>query len=301
MIKITAVCLSATIQKTITFKTFSTNEVNRSEKYILNASGKAVNSARVLNQLEKGCCTVICPAGEENKDRFFTLAKQERFPIITVMIPGSTRECWTILDKNQHETTELVISEPVRHTDMSKKTDELMQKISESLATSDALLIAGSRPEIWPEDLSAKICRLGFNMKKIVMVDFWGKDLQRTLEMCTPSIIKINEEEFCGTFHYPFPQNEENLQNFICEESRKLKNSIIVTRGGKCTLAARNGNAFKENVQKVNIVNTTGCGDSFSAGFLYEYLTSGDMQKSLALGTSCAAKNAEKELPGTIE
>ena len=51
--KILCICLSSTLQRTISFKELKLTEVNRSQHYRLDASGKAVNSARVLNQLEK--------------------------------------------------------------------------------------------------------------------------------------------------------------------------------------------------------------------------------------------------------
>lgn len=301
MPNVTAVCLSATIQKTITFKTFTPEKVNRSEEYIMNASGKALNSARVLNQLEKDFSFVICPVGKDNSKRFFKLAKQDGFTLKGIQIPGSTRECWTLLDRENHKTTELVIGEPVIKIDMQSHTKKLLKAISTSLKTTKALLIAGSRPEIWPQDLSAQICKISSDMNKIVMVDFWGKDLQQTLSLCTPTIIKINEEEFCQTFGYDFPQKEEELQNLICKESQKLNNIIVITRGSEKTLASDKGKPFSEPIQSVEPVNTTGCGDTFSAGFLFEYLKSGDIQSALKLGTKCAALNAINKIPGTIE
>ncbi|MDE6068795.1 MAG: hypothetical protein K2F89_07595, partial [Treponemataceae bacterium] len=110
--KITSVCLSPTIQRTVSFKTFILNKVNRSERYGVWASGKAVNAARVLNQLEQGCVRVVCPLGEENYRRFAEFAERDSLPLSSVMIPGNTRECWTVLDSTAHTTTELVVGEP---------------------------------------------------------------------------------------------------------------------------------------------------------------------------------------------
>ncbi len=300
MAKVTAVCLSSTLQKTITFKRFTQEQVNRSETYEIHASGKAVNSARVLNQLEKGFCEVVCPLGERNAARFMELAERDGLVIHGIMIPGFTRECWTLLDRERHGTTELVVSEPVLKDDVSLQTENLLAAVAGCLEHCEALLLAGSRPGIWPEDLSAEICKMAYDAGKLVMADFWGPDLQRTLKLCTPQIIKINEEEFCGTFGYSFPQNEEMLQQLISEESRKLSDIIVVTRGKHSTFAAEKGTIYTEPVHEVTVVNSTACGDSFSAGFLYEYLKTGRMQESLFKGTWCAARNAERVCPGSI-
>ena len=64
--KILCICLSSTIQRTIHFETLMLSKVNRSRNYRQDASGKAVNSARVLNQLEKNCTITLCPLGEKN-------------------------------------------------------------------------------------------------------------------------------------------------------------------------------------------------------------------------------------------
>ena len=45
MKKILCVCMSSTIQRTITFENLTLTKVNRSRHYRIDASGKAVNSA----------------------------------------------------------------------------------------------------------------------------------------------------------------------------------------------------------------------------------------------------------------
>ena len=59
MKKILCVCMSSTIQRTITFENLTLTKVNRSRHYRIDASGKAVNSARVLEQLEKQLNKII--------------------------------------------------------------------------------------------------------------------------------------------------------------------------------------------------------------------------------------------------
>lgn len=49
--KILCVCLNPAIQRTIVFDDFLINNVNRAKKFREDASGKGVNSCRVLNQI----------------------------------------------------------------------------------------------------------------------------------------------------------------------------------------------------------------------------------------------------------
>ena len=111
--KILCICLSSTLQRTISFDSLKLEHVNRSKYYRLDASGKAVNSARVLEQLESGCSTVVCPLGEKNLSAFTEAAERDKLNILYATIPGQTRECWTLLDRTAGTTTELVVGEPL--------------------------------------------------------------------------------------------------------------------------------------------------------------------------------------------
>lgn len=298
--KITSVCLSPTIQRTVSFKTFILNKVNRSERYGVWASGKAVNAARVLNQLEQGCVRVVCPLGEENYRRFAEFAERDILPLSSVMIPGNTRECWTVLDSTAHTTTELVVGEPALEKLPESKVEEFIDAIAESLSDSDALLLAGSRPEIWPDDFFTRICQMAAEQNKITLADFWGDDLKRTLKTCEPTIIKINEEEFFSTFGGK--GGSAGLKSALISASEKHNSIFIVTRGDKSTLAAQKGKVFEAESEKdLRIVNTTACGDAFAGGFLYEFLKTGEIQAALEKGTWCAARNSENECPGSIQ
>ena len=121
MKKILCICLSSTIQRTISFDSLTLTKVNRSKKYRQDASGKAVNSARVLTQLEEGCATVVCPLGEKNLKTFTDDAARDKLNLLYTTIPGATRECWTLLDRTAGTTTELVVGEPVLENAQSNK------------------------------------------------------------------------------------------------------------------------------------------------------------------------------------
>lgn len=326
---ILTICLSSTLQKTVTFDKVSLTHVNRSKSYRLDASGKAVNTARVLDMLEPGVSLSLCPLGSENAELFMDLAKRDGLAVKSVMIPGFTRECLTLLDSENHETTELVVGEPALDFDRNGAEGEFLDLLEEALTegtdpsdnlnkgarplcneirgdrplktSCQAVVLAGSRPAMWSEDFQARISKKVVDSGVILLADFCGKDLLKTLEICTPQIIKINEEEFCSTFGYTFPVPEEKLRQLVIEKSVELGNILILTRGTDETYAACKGEFYSCPVEKIVPVNTTACGDTFNAGFIHEYLKSADMAAALKKGTWCAARNAESEVPGTIK
>lgn len=304
MKKFLCICLSSTIQRTITFENLTLTKVNRSQKYRQDASGKAVNSARVLNQLEKGCVTTICPLGKENQELFNSLAQNDELEILSAQIPGYTRECWTLLDKTNSTTTELVVSEPNPTEDQQKEIQKaeikLLKLITDKLPEVDAVLLAGSRPVFWSEDLYSAICGIVKDHGKLILADFIEKDLTETLKTAVPDIVKINDEEFCKSFDLKFPLSDDELKNQLLTKSSEYKNIFVITRGKDSTIAAAEGKIFECESENVQPVNTTACGDSFNSGFLFEYVNSLDIQNALKKGTWCAARNAELEVPGGI-
>ena len=309
--KILCVCLSSTLQRAINFEDVKLAEVNRSKNYIQDASGKAVNSARVLNQLEKGCVKFLCPAGRDNSKEFEALAKNDGLDYELVKIPGKIRECWTLIDQKNGTTTEIVVGEPsVNGYDYSRAEKKLLARVKSLSKKVDGVLLAGSRPSFFNEELCAQIARLVALEGKLFMADYFGRDLQKTLDVCTPEIIKINSEEFVKTFvNESFVPDgsclEEwkalDLQKQISIVSERLGNTVVVTRGKDSTYAAKCGFFYECPVENITPVNTTACGDSFSAGFLYEFLTSGSVKESLQKGTWCAARNAERVRTGDVE
>ena len=127
-----------------------------------------------------------------------------------------------------------------------------------------------------------------------MLADFTGPELLLAINRAVPSIIKINAREYETTF------GEPATEQTICAKSRELGNIIVVTRGADSTLAADKGQFYECPSLKVKAVNTIACGDSFNAGFLYEYLSGGDIKKALEKGTWCAAQNAKSLVPGSI-
>lgn len=307
---ITVLCLSTSLQRTSIFENLTLNAVNRSTHFTLAASGKGLNTARVLSQIDENCVTPIAPIGKENAGIFLNLAKKDSLNMIPIRIPGFTRECVTVIDKSTSEVTELVMDEPpltgfLMQMHIKHAEQEILDKAKFCFGKSDGFVFSGSTPKIYSKDLPSKLCSLALEMDLTVLVDFQGEDLLNVLKTCTPTIIKINELEFCHTFNIEKNLSQEELHTEISKKSSELQNLIIITRGTNPTLASFNGENYIQDIEPIKAVNTIGCGDSFNAGFIHEYLRTKeqgnlDIQSALARGTWCASRNAESESVGSI-
>lgn len=315
MPKIVACTLSSTIQKTILFPELALGGVNRSSRYRLDASGKAVNVARVLSELEAGCVVALCPVGEDNAETFLSLARKDGLDVRAVPVPGLTRYCYTLLDpeRSGYRATELVVSEPVAEgpeaeAAFARASETMLAELAVLLDGADALVIAGSRPAAYPRDLYARMCALARARGVTCMVDFHGADLVAAVDAGRPGIIKINEEEFLATFGaagsfgdgLPVGADEADLVSLVESTSAGLGAVIVVTRGERDVVAADSGAAVVGKVEPVVPVNVIGCGDSFSAGFVRAWVSRHDLAFAMAEGSRCAALNARSIRPGSL-
>ena len=88
--------------------------------------------------------------------------------------------------------------------------------------------------------------------------------------------------------------NEKNLSDSI-NQLKKLNKLIVVTRSGNGSLAIKNNKIIKCDSKKVNkILDLTGAGDLFAAGFLKEYLEKSEIKKCLMTGSALASKIIQK-------
>lgn len=85
-----------------------------------------------------------------------------------------------------------------------------------------------------------------------------------------------------------------NIKESI-NELKKFNKLIVITRGQKGSLAIQDGNIINCKANKINkVLDLTGAGDLFAAGFLKKYLEKSEIKKCLYTGTLIASKIIKK-------
>jgi fructokinase len=93
--------------------------------------------------------------------------------------------------------------------------------------------------------------------------------------------------------------NEEEIkslidaQNFneVIEFSKQLNKLIIITRGENGSIAVKGEEVVENDIQKnLKIVDLTGAGDLFAAGFLHGYVNRLSVKQCLEKGTEMSSK-----------
>ena len=77
--------------------------------------------------------------------------------------------------------------------------------------------------------------------------------------------------------------------------SKELNKDIVITRGEKGAIAINQNKVFKCNSEKnLNILDLTGAGDLFAAGYLHGKINNFSIQESLEKGTELSSKIIQK-------
>jgi len=283
------VCLNPTIQKTLRFSSIVSGAVNRTAFHRLDASGKGINVTRVLTQLGKKAVH-LTQLGGSMRPLFLSLCEQDRMSVEWAESGSQIRFCYTVLNEHDGSVTELVEeSEPV-----TAGTETLLiDKFDALLADVSCLIISGTKAAGFSDLIFPGMVEKAKEKGIRVILDIKGNDLINCLEY-KPDIIKPNLEEFTSTF------KTELTKDFLIDLSRKCRCRIILTNGSENIIAAADGNCFEAEIPSVKAVNTTGCGDAFTAGLAAELENGADFYAAINEGIRCGALNAGLEKPGVI-
>jgi sugar/nucleoside kinase (ribokinase family) len=69
----------------------------------------------------------------------------------------------------------------------------------------------------------------------------------------------------------------------------KIVNTAVIKMGSMGAIAKGVNNRVKSNVFKIKVIDTTGAGDSFNSGYIYNYLKGVPIEDCLVFGSACGA------------
>lgn len=170
------------------------------------------------------------------------------------------------------------------------KIQALYEKLDQ-LQAGDVLALSGSIPNTLPGDIYEQIMQRLQGKDIKISVDA-TQDLLMNVLKYHPFLIKPNSHELGEIFHTELHSDEE-----IIACARKLQelgavNVLVSMAGDGAILVDEHGKVSKQAPPKGEVVNSVGAGDSMVAGFLVGYLTNGDYQDALGLGTAAGSATA---------
>jgi len=300
MTRFLVVNLNPTFQRSIVLSRLEKGEVNRAEFNRFDIAGKGVNTTRVLHQLGAPVrhLTHLGPG----RDTLLELCGNEDLDIVWEPTESPVRTCITLLDEESRETTEIVEGTLPVEKDVVQR---IRRRYEIEMPAFDWVIFAGSRSPGYPEDFFLELTKKAKKQGSTVVADFRGPELVQCINEGL-NIVKINLVEFAQTFLPGLEVSEsddEKALNDVTEKLRTLSRSgcdYVISRGGREALFASNGEVGKVKPPKVDIRNTIGSGDSFTAGLCYTLSKGASLGDAVQEGVRCGSVNAGFLKPGTI-
>ena len=302
------VCLNPTLQKTLRFPSIYPGTVNRTGVHRLDASGKGINVTRVLTQLGKRTVH-LTQLGGVLRPLFLSLCEQDGLSVQWAESESQIRFCYTLLSDADGSVTELIEeSEAVGDGTEGR----LLERFDDILAhTSDLswVIISGTKAAGFSDAVIPTMTKRAKEKGLKVILDIKGKDLTESLKY-QPDIVKPNLFEFAADFAPELIKNneliaiddpaKEQIKFAVLDMARKNKCRVILTNGSRRIFAADADGFFEIEFQPVKTVNSTGCGDAFTAG-LAAALEDGEVfREAINNGCKCGALNAALVRPGVV-
>lgn len=175
----------------------------------------------------------------------------------------------------------------------AKDIKTLIEKLKKLLKPEDWVIICGSVPPSVPDTAYADILDGLRDIRGVnFVVDAYGKLLTETLRY-KPFLIKPNLYELCEIFSAPTNLDTKQIAAFARRLQEWGARNVIVSLGsdGAVMVTETNQNMYVR-AARGQLVNSVGAGDCMVAGFIHEYINTGNYFKALnfatAAGSACA-------------
>ena len=304
MVEFVVVGLNPCRQRTIRSGRVALGEVHRASEVREDASGKGANVARVLAQNGEPVA-LLSHAGGALGAEFRRSLESEGIKLHVLDDQAPIRACTTVVDDQQHLTTEFVAPSPRVGPAAN---DELFRVIGNYADHGDVqvhLLICGSAAVGYSQTVFADLVRAGKEAGMTVYCDLAGAALNSVLPLA-PDVVKVNLREL---YEARFPSRSLSEQGddaaaaeAVAPALRSLEQAgtlCVVTRGAKPTLWWRNGLQQAEP-PSIEPLNTIGSGDAFLAGLAVALASGTPLDQAVERGHTMAALNAGLLRPGSV-
>ncbi len=260
--------------------------VNRTASERLAVGGKGINVSLALKELGNDTLALGFTAGFTGK------AIREKVDLLGldydfIEVGGQSRI--NVKIKSNTETDINGTGAVVTANDVNK----LVRKLKSLLKEGDWLVVSGSIPASLTPTVYADLFRKLKSIKNInFVVDACGRLLTETLKF-KPFLIKPNLTEMCEIFGLNSIPDIEGTFSFARKLQKMGARNVIISMGGSgAIMVTETDQSLYVRAARGQLINSVGAGDSMIAGFIHEYLKSGNYFSSLnfatAAGSACA-------------
>ena len=256
--------------------------LNRSSNETKLPGGKGINVSRVLRSLGVETKATGFLGGFTGKyvEEFLN---REGVQTSFVKVEGDTR-----INIKLKAGTETEIN--ARGPEISRLAIESLKDQIKLLGNGDFLILAGSIPSSMPESIYEEIVQICKKTGAEVIVDAEG-DLLKSILDYRPFLIKPNHHELGQLFNKQITNADEAIfyGKKLIEAGAK---NVIVSLADKGAVYINENDAYKAAVPQGEVKSSVGAGDSMVAGFVAQYLITGDRKEAFRYSVASGSATA---------
>lgn len=266
---------------------FRSGTVNRTSAERLTVGGKGINVSLQLKELGDDTVALGFVAGftgEEIRQEIEALGLKHD------LLEVSGRSRINVKIKAITETDINAAGAEITAKDIAKMTDNLKARLKDG----DYVVISGNAPSYLGDDVYADIIDALRGIDGVnFVVDACGDLLCETLKY-KPFLIKPNLFELCEIFGIPSSVTDtQTIASYARNLQKRGARNVIVSLGAAgAVMVTETKQACYVRAARGQLINSVGAGDCMIAGFLHEYINTGNYFKALnfatAAGSACA-------------
>ena len=270
----------------VNVKNLKIGTVNRADSQRIAAGGKGLNVSLALKELGRDSLALGFVAGFTGN---YICEKATECGLNHEFIEVTGQNRINVKIKSGSQTDINGTGAEINFSDV----DKLIKKLNELLKEGDWLIVSGSVPPTLDNTAYANLldklkCVDGVN----IVIDSHGELLIETLKH-KPFLIKPNIHEICGVFGLKSAPDTEGVFAYARKLQQLGARNVIVSMGASgAAMVTEKQQAVFVRAARGEAVNAVGAGDSLIAGFIHEFINTGDyisaLKYAVAAGSACA-------------
>ena len=281
------VTINPLLEHRLTYSRTVMNEKNREGKLSFAAGGKGINVCRQLKQLGVQNIALTFSGGTFGK-LFREAIKSEGLDFSLINVSSETRVCPVIIDSGNKKASYYF---PVNPIIMKEEKETFILQMEKMIKNCEIVVFSGSSPCKETEDIFPIGIEMAKRYDKISICDTYGNHLKESY-YAAPRIIHNNIEEIESSLSIKL-ENEKDKLDFLDSLYNYGIKQTFLTDEANDFYSSNFDFHYKVTVPKIDLVDSTGSGDSFVAGIAYGWHHNLTFTEQIKFAVALGSANAE--------
>jgi tagatose 6-phosphate kinase len=291
---ILTVTLNPLLERRISYKSIRYGFDNRGGSVELRAGGKGINVSRQLQFLGVPSLPLLFAGGNNGRQLKDVLFGEGLKPVL-IRTESESREAFISFDESEKKLTTLFAHNQVI---TENEVNEFRSKMEKMISNSEIVVLSGSSPCTSTNTLFPEAIEMANRYDKISICDTYGDHLKDCIN-ASPTILHNNIDEIKSSLGLSLNNQEEKL-SFLDDLYSKNIKQVFITEGSDPFYASNFDFHYKVEIPRIDLADSTGSGDAFTAGIVYAWEKDLVYEDSLRLAVSLGCANASSYLTCAI-